>query len=119
MGFIKFPKWAIKLINTQLANIFWDDYDGHHKYHLAAWGSLTIKKEFGGFGITDVWDMNLCLLASWVNRYYKSKGKIWKNIVESKYSLQSNNIFSCSTSGVSPFCKGVLWAAQVAKVGFS
>lgn len=47
MGFIKSPKWAIKLINSQMAQCFWDDYEGHHKYHLVAWGSLTIKKILG------------------------------------------------------------------------
>lgn len=37
MGLIKFPKWALTMINSQLAHCFWDNYDGHHKYHLAAW----------------------------------------------------------------------------------
>ena len=76
MGFIKFPKWAIKLINSQLAHCFWDDYEGHHKYHLTAWKSITMRKEFGGFGITDIGDMNLALLAFWISRYYNSEGKI-------------------------------------------
>ena len=78
-----------------------------------------MRKEFGGIGITDIGDMNLCLLASWVSRYYKSEGKIWENIIDSKYGLQNNNIFACSAAGASPFWKGVLWAAQAAKPGFS
>lgn len=119
MGFIKFPKWAINLINSQLAHCFWDDYEGHHKYHLSSWGSLTMRKEYGGFGITDLADMNLCLLASWVSRYYTDNGKIWKNIIDAKYNTQDPNLFACSSTGASPFWKGVLWAAKASKVGFS
>ena len=44
MGVIKFPKWAITLINSQLAHCFWDDYKGHFKYHLANWGVIATKK---------------------------------------------------------------------------
>ena len=119
MGYIKFPKWAIKLINFQLAHCFRDDYKGHHKYHLTTWGSLNMRMEFGGFGITDIGDMNLRLLASWISRYYNFEEKTWKNIIDFKYDLESNNIFACSATGASPFSKGVVWAAQAAKVGFS
>ena len=35
LSFIKFPKWAIKALNTHLANCFWNDSEGNHKYHLA------------------------------------------------------------------------------------
>jgi hypothetical protein len=29
LSFIKFPRWAIDLINSHMANCFWDDYEGH------------------------------------------------------------------------------------------
>ncbi|KAK1649992.1 hypothetical protein QYE76_067797 [Lolium multiflorum] len=64
LSVIKFPKWAITLINSQMAHCLWDNYEGHHKYHLANWGLVTRKKEFGGLGIPDLAEMNLCLLAS-------------------------------------------------------
>jgi hypothetical protein len=64
-----FPKWAITLINSQMAQGLWDNYEGHHKYHLANWGLVTQKKEYGGLGIPDLSDMNMCLLASWIKRY--------------------------------------------------
>ena len=34
MSFIKFPKWAIKILNTHLANCLWNDNAGGHKIHL-------------------------------------------------------------------------------------
>ena len=78
-----------------------------------------MRKEFGGFGITNIGDMNLALLASSISRYYNSDGKIWKNIIDTKYNPQNSNIFACFAAGASPFWKGVLWAAQAAKIGFS
>lgn len=102
-SFIRFPKWAISLMNSQLAHCFWDSYDGHFKYHLANIELLTMKKEFGGLGIPNLADMNLCLLASWVKRHEQGNGKIWKQIVDFKYKNYAPNIFACPTLHASPF----------------
>jgi hypothetical protein len=63
LSFFKFSKWAIELINSHLANCFWDDYDGHRKLHLANW-HLICMKEYGGMGVPNMKDFNLCLLGS-------------------------------------------------------
>src|ERR1041384_8455564 len=68
---IKFPNWAIAAINSQMSHFLWSDSDGNKKYHLAHWDLVTLKKEFGGLGVQNLGDFNLCLLASWVNRYHK------------------------------------------------
>jgi len=48
------------------------------KYHLSNWQSLAQKKDFGGWDIPDLRNINLCLLASWINRYHLSDHVIWK-----------------------------------------
>lgn len=35
LSFLKFPKWAIKLINTQMGNCLWNGTLDCHRYHLA------------------------------------------------------------------------------------
>jgi hypothetical protein len=35
LSLFKFPKWALKLINTQLANCLWNDEEENNKIHLA------------------------------------------------------------------------------------
>jgi hypothetical protein len=35
LSIIKFPKWAIKMINTHIGHFLWDNNEDHHKYHLA------------------------------------------------------------------------------------
>jgi hypothetical protein len=35
LSFFKFPRWAIDLLNSHMANCFWDDYEGQTKMHLA------------------------------------------------------------------------------------
>ena len=35
LSFIKFPKWAIKMLNTHMGNFLWDDSENKHRYHLA------------------------------------------------------------------------------------
>jgi hypothetical protein len=117
MSVIKFPKWAIDAINTQMAIFFWNDQKNSHKYHLSNWKSLTQQKG-GGMGIPDLRDLNLCLLVAWVQRYHDATQMLWKDVVDSKYQNCSPNIFCCNARNSSPFWKGVMWAAKAAKMGF-
>ena len=119
MSVIKFPKWAIESINSQMAHFFWNNLeDGRGKYHLANWHLMAQKKDYGGLGIPDLQQMNLCLLASWISRYHLNDNPMWKKIVDYKYKLDNPNLFCGSDLGASPFWKGVLWAKQAAQVGF-
>jgi hypothetical protein len=47
-----------------MENCFWDDYDGHKKLHQDNWHLVCMKKQFGGLGILDLKNLNLCLLGS-------------------------------------------------------
>jgi hypothetical protein len=44
LSFIKFSKWAIKLIESQMSNCLWNDEVQAHRYHLASWKLVTVKK---------------------------------------------------------------------------
>jgi hypothetical protein len=79
--------------------------------------SISRKKEQGGMGIPDLRDLNLCLLAAWVQRYQDGEGRLWRDIIDFKYDV-SPNIFCCNTRNPPPPWKGVAWAAQAAKLGF-
>lgn len=52
----------------------WNDKEGNHKIHLANWSSICMKTDFGGLGIANLQDLNLCLLGSWIKRYIQGKG---------------------------------------------
>jgi hypothetical protein len=114
MSFIKFPKWAIKLLNSHLANCLWSDHEGKHKYHLANWESISMMKE----GVLNLRDLNICLLGSWVKRYQDGGGKLWKEIVDFKYKIDNPNLFCTSDRNSFQFFKGFMWAAKAAQVGF-
>jgi hypothetical protein len=62
MSFFKFPKWAIDLLNSHMANCFGDDCVGHRKMHFTNWHVICMKKQYGGLGIPEIRDLNLCLL---------------------------------------------------------
>ena len=65
MSIIKFPKWAIAMINSQMSHFLWNNNEESHKYHLV--GSWRAKrKKLGGFGIPDMRSLNLSLLSSWI-----------------------------------------------------
>jgi hypothetical protein len=69
LSFIKFPKWTIKLIESQMAHCLWNNNDDSHSYHLANWGHVAMEKDFGGLGVPSLRDLNICLLGSWVRRH--------------------------------------------------
>jgi hypothetical protein len=76
LSFIKFPKWAIKLMNTHMSNYLWNDSVENHKYHLANWELVSMSKEQGGLGLPSLRDLNISLLASCLKRYNKDKEKL-------------------------------------------
>jgi hypothetical protein len=115
---IKFPKWTIKLLETQMAHYLWNNNEECHRYHLANWKHVAMEKDFGGLGVPSLRELNICLLGSWVRRYAQDKEKIWKLLVDFKYNTSNPNIFTCRSSGVSNFWSGVLWAANVARMGY-
>jgi hypothetical protein len=51
-------------LDSQMSHFFWDNVGDSHKYHLINWDLVSQKKEFGGLGIQNIRDFNLCLLAS-------------------------------------------------------
>jgi hypothetical protein len=77
LSFIKFPKWAIKTISTQMANCLLNDSEDKHIDGIWLIGKvLACAKEFGGVGIPNLRDLNTCLLGSWLRRYQKDDGKL-------------------------------------------
>jgi hypothetical protein len=92
---IKFLKWAIEAINSQIGNFIWNGQENKHNYHLANWKSLAQKKELGGIWAPNLRDINLCLLASWIQRYQDSDNKLWKEIVDNKYHTSEPNVLCC------------------------
>jgi hypothetical protein len=62
ISFFKFPKLGLKLFESQMANFMWNDVEGNHKTHLAIWPFICMQKNFGGLGIPNVQDLNICLI---------------------------------------------------------
>jgi hypothetical protein len=115
LSLFKFPRREIDLINSHMANCFWDDYEGHKKLHLANWHLICMKKQYGGLGVPCLKDLNLFLLGSWVKRFIRDEGKLWKNLVEKKY-CSHGNIFYADNRHASPFWKGVILVTKAVKL---
>ena len=118
LSFIKFPKWAINMINSHMAHFFWDNSEERHRYHLARWPLITQTKEFGGLGVPDLRILNMCLLASWIHRYHLHNVVLWSQIIRSKYRTENPNVFCSADRNTLPFWKGVQWAAQATVLGY-
>jgi hypothetical protein len=80
--------------------------------------TLCQNKDKGGLGVPDLRNLNLCLLASCVQCYNDDDSKLWRKIVDSKYQSRAPNLFCSESREASSFWKGILWAAQAAKMGY-
>jgi hypothetical protein len=118
LSFIKFPKWAIKLLNIHLDNCLWNDSQGNHKYHLANWDSVSMLKDFGGLGVPNLRDLNICLLGSWIKRYQAGEGSSGKKLLTLNIELTTQIFFCTNDSNSFQSFKGFMWAAKAAKLGF-
>ena len=86
-----------------MANFLWNDNPEAHRYHLINWDTVSLLKEFGGLGVPNLRDLNICLLASWVKRYSLDENKLWKQLIDHKYNTDRPNIFYSNTTGSSSF----------------
>jgi hypothetical protein len=80
MSFVKLPKWAIRLLESQMGHCLWNSYGDSHKFHLANW-QLVSMKEYGGLGVPNLRDLNISLLWHWIGRYARDNNKIWKKLI--------------------------------------
>jgi hypothetical protein len=103
LSIIKFPRWALDMINTHMGHFLWDNSKEKHRYHLANRPLVAQKKEFGGLGIPDLRSLNLALLSAWIFRYRLNKNAIWTHIVDYKYRTENPNVLCCPKLGTSPF----------------
>jgi hypothetical protein len=115
VSFIKFPKRAIMLIETQMSKCLWNGDSEVHMYHLASWKHVAMKKEYGGLGVPDLRELILCLRGSWVRRYCLDSDKIWRQLIDYKYRTSSPNLFCCKDSGVSNFWMGCCGLLELQK----
>lgn len=117
MSIIKFLRWAIDMINSQMSHFLWNNNEDSHKYHLAHWQLVAQKKDMGGLGIPDMRNLNLSLLSSWIFRYGLHSDAIWVKIVDHKYNTSNPNVLCSDNTTISPFWKGVMWALKAARMG--
>jgi len=118
LSIIKFPKWAIEMINSHMAHFFWDNSEERHRYHLTRWPFIDQKKGYGGIGVPNLRTLNICLLASWIHKYHLKDDVLWSQIIRFKYRTEHPNLFCCLERNASPSWKGVQWAAQAAAMGY-
>jgi hypothetical protein len=86
-----------------MIHYLWNNYADCHRYHLASWKHVTMLKEYGGLGVPNIRELNLCLLGSWIKRYSLDDGKFWENHIDFNYNSQNPNIFACGDTGSSNF----------------
>lgn len=102
-----------------MANCLWNDFEGRRKLHLANWKLVCMEKKFGGLGIPNLQDVNLCLLGSWIKRCYESEGNPWRAMIDSKYVQSKPNLFSLGhNTQTSRFWKGIQSIIQTLKFGY-
>jgi hypothetical protein len=64
-----------------------------------------MKKEYGGLGVLDLGELNICLLGSWIRwRYAMDKDKSWKVLIDlpkyfDLYGVEASNFWKGGDAG--------------------
>lgn len=93
MSMIKFAKWVIGAITSQMAHFFGGNLGDDHKYHFANWGLVSRKKDFGGLGVPNLRDFNMAMLASWGKKIFCCRPNDWKTQVDFNIIIQIQTCF--------------------------
>src|SRR4051812_32935082 len=89
-----------------MSHCLWNDFEGNRKLHLANWALVSMKKDFGGLGIPNLQEINICLLGSWI-------------LIAHKYLGNKPNIFVPSSNPkISRFWKGLKSIMHAVKFGY-
>jgi hypothetical protein len=74
-------------------------------------------KKFGGVGIPNLRDLNICLLVSWIKTYQEGNGKLRKELIAFKYDINRPNILCAKDTNSSQVFKELSgWPRQPAWV---
>jgi hypothetical protein len=63
-------------------------------------------KEFSGIRILNLRDHNICLLGSWLKRFWKDEGKLWKQVIDDKYNTSRPSLMYSNSEGAHNSLKG-------------
>ncbi|KAK1360807.1 hypothetical protein POM88_045281 [Heracleum sosnowskyi] len=55
------------------------------KMHLISWKKISLRKEYGGLGISSIQSRNKALLSKWISRWYSERSSKWNQWICAKY----------------------------------
>ena len=87
LSFLKFPKWAIALVNSQMAKCMWSNSEGNKKNHLPNWPSLCIRNT-GVMGVPNIEGLNMIMRKEHGGTGVSNIQKVYckgRNILEKSY----------------------------------
>ena len=107
MGVYQLYEGNYQLIDSIRARFYWQGTGKKRKYHMIKWEALCRPKEAGGMGFMDVRDMNISLLAKWIDRLEREDSNICCNLLRRKY-LGEKSIFQIKSRQGSQFWRSLL-----------
>jgi hypothetical protein len=103
ISLFKIAAWVLFRIDQIRKRFLWAGVNSSttRKYYLVRWATICRAKEFGGWGVINLAQMNCALLCKWGWKFlYKDSQGYWKDLISIKYK-------NFSTSACSPFWRDV------------
>lgn len=69
LSIFKVPSMVGEKLEKIMKKFLWGGSSNTHKFHWVAWNRVTLPKDKGGLGISNLKDVNNSLLAKWGWRY--------------------------------------------------
>ncbi|XP_024640756.1 uncharacterized mitochondrial protein AtMg00310-like [Medicago truncatula] len=85
LSFFKALSGIIFSIESLFNKIFWGGGEDKRKVSWIRWDTLSLRKEYGGLGVTRLKEFNLALLDKWCWRLLLEKEALWRKVLVARY----------------------------------
>lgn len=93
LSLAKIPKSILHMIKKRIFNFVWFGNKGKRKYHLVKWKTLVRPKDYGGWGIKNLFHFSTTLAAKNIWRDLFTLG-MWNDVITAKY-LRRDTVVDC------------------------
>ncbi|KAL4366199.1 hypothetical protein GQ457_05G012670 [Hibiscus cannabinus] len=97
MSVFQMPASGTSKINKLVANFLWGNSRGRN-IHWVKWDNVVKPKKVGGLGFYDIALRNRALLNKWSWRYSFEQDKLWRKVIDAKYSMEKNSLIPRKTN---------------------
>nr|ABD28747.2 Putative non-LTR retroelement reverse transcriptase, related [Medicago truncatula] len=92
LSFFKAPSGIISSIESLFNKFFWGGGEEKRKISWVRWDTLSLRKEYGGLGVTRLREFNIALVGKWCWRLLLEREALWRKVLVARYGVADGGL---------------------------